>query len=392
MIEKRRSTHPGLGRVRDPAHSQEQAHHPLRRREDHQPRKPEARGEYLKKGHIWCFKLNRLYVRDAGVGGNIARYINHSCTPNCYTQVIGDTIWIRAARNIRKGEELTYDYSTDGEGSIPCRCQSGDAGHAVMRVLYLHGFASSARSSKAAFFASSWQPRHRARDTGLQRAGFQHADDHADGRSGRASHRRASRRSRGLDRFEPRRVRRGARRHAMARSWHRIVLLAPALDFGGNRMRSLGDRGLEEWRRPNRLDVFHHGYGRVMPVHYEPHADATRYDAMNARVEIPVQIFQGSRDDAVDPGPSSAGRAAAPARRAAPAGRRPSAARQPGRSARGCPDRRRDAGASRATRRPPAEAFLERLRGTWRPTSPLRSSRSRWPACRLLTFAPDPAL
>jgi SET domain-containing protein len=80
---------------------------------------------YLKKGHIWCFKLNRLYVRDAAVGGNVARYINHSCAPNCYTQVIGDTIWIRAARNIRKGEELTYDYSTDGEGSIPCRCSPG---------------------------------------------------------------------------------------------------------------------------------------------------------------------------------------------------------------------------------------------------------------------------
>jgi SET domain-containing protein len=80
---------------------------------------------YLKKGHIWCFKLNRLYVRDAAVGGNVARYINHACKPNCYTQVVGDTIWIRAARNIRKGEELTYDYSTDGEGSIQCRCTPG---------------------------------------------------------------------------------------------------------------------------------------------------------------------------------------------------------------------------------------------------------------------------
>jgi len=80
---------------------------------------------YLKQGHIWCFKLNRLYVRDAAVGGNVARYINHACAPNCYTQVIGDTIWIRAAKNIRKGEELTYDYSTDGEGSIPCRCSPG---------------------------------------------------------------------------------------------------------------------------------------------------------------------------------------------------------------------------------------------------------------------------
>jgi uncharacterized protein len=78
---------------------------------------------YLKRGHIWCFKLNRQYVRDAAVGGNIARYINHSCTPNCYTRVIGQTIWIIAARNIPGGEELTYDYSTDGVGSIRCRCQ-----------------------------------------------------------------------------------------------------------------------------------------------------------------------------------------------------------------------------------------------------------------------------
>jgi uncharacterized protein len=77
---------------------------------------------YLRAGHIWCFKLNRLYARDAAVGGNIARYINHSCAPNCYTMVRGDTIWICAARNIRPGEELTYDYWTDGEGSIRCRC------------------------------------------------------------------------------------------------------------------------------------------------------------------------------------------------------------------------------------------------------------------------------
>lgn len=85
--------------------------------------KREAR--HLRAGHIWCFKLNRLYARDAVVGGNVARFINHSCRPNCYAQVIGDTIWIRAARNIRRGEELTYNYYTDGAGSIPCRCRPG---------------------------------------------------------------------------------------------------------------------------------------------------------------------------------------------------------------------------------------------------------------------------
>jgi len=53
----------------------------------------------------------------------VARFINHSCHPNCYVHIVGDTIWIRAARNIRKGEELTYDYMTDGEGHIACRCR-----------------------------------------------------------------------------------------------------------------------------------------------------------------------------------------------------------------------------------------------------------------------------
>jgi uncharacterized protein len=78
---------------------------------------------YLRKGQIWCFKLNNRWVIDAGVGGNIARFINHSCTPNCYAHIVDGTIWIRAARNISEGEELTYDYHTDGEATIQCRCR-----------------------------------------------------------------------------------------------------------------------------------------------------------------------------------------------------------------------------------------------------------------------------
>ncbi len=80
---------------------------------------------YIKHGHIWCFKLTNRSVIDAGVGGNDARYINHSCHPNCYIDIKNGVIWIRAARNIRPGEELTYDYNTDGEGLIKCRCSPG---------------------------------------------------------------------------------------------------------------------------------------------------------------------------------------------------------------------------------------------------------------------------
>src|ERR671913_119737 len=80
---------------------------------------------YLKQGCIWVFRVNRSWSRDAAVGGNIARFINHSCTPNCWFDVIDKTIWIRAARTLRRGEELTYDYSIIGERTIPCRCRPG---------------------------------------------------------------------------------------------------------------------------------------------------------------------------------------------------------------------------------------------------------------------------
>lgn len=86
----------------------------------------EAREErYLAEGCIWVFRVNRNWSRDAAVGGNLARFINHSCKPNCWIEIVDRTIWIRASRTIRAGEELTYDYRTDGEQTIPCRCRPG---------------------------------------------------------------------------------------------------------------------------------------------------------------------------------------------------------------------------------------------------------------------------
>jgi len=82
-------------------------------------------GKYLDKGHIWCFKLTSRTAVDAHVGGNVSRFINHSCKPNCYVQIIDGIIWIRAAKTIRKGSELNYNYNTEGEASIKCRCRPG---------------------------------------------------------------------------------------------------------------------------------------------------------------------------------------------------------------------------------------------------------------------------
>ena len=67
-------------------------------------------------GHTFLFTLNDHYVIDGSVEGNIARWINHGCDPNCETRWVAgktpkqDRIWIETIRPIKAGEELTYDY------------------------------------------------------------------------------------------------------------------------------------------------------------------------------------------------------------------------------------------------------------------------------------------
>lgn len=78
---------------------------------------------YLPRQRIWIFNIDDRWVRDAARGGNIARYVNHACAPNCYTDIVGRHIWIIAARRIREGEELTYDYNTEGAAGIQCLCR-----------------------------------------------------------------------------------------------------------------------------------------------------------------------------------------------------------------------------------------------------------------------------
>jgi uncharacterized protein len=80
---------------------------------------------YLRRHRIWIFTVNERWARDAAYGGNIARYINHACRPNCYSDVFRREVWILAARRIKKGEELTYDYNTEGIAGIRCLCRPG---------------------------------------------------------------------------------------------------------------------------------------------------------------------------------------------------------------------------------------------------------------------------
>ena len=125
MIEKRRSRIQGAGvfAARRITKNTRVVHYAGEKISNQESLKRERR--YIRTGHIWCFKLTNRTVIDAGVGGNVARFINHSCRPNCYIDIKDGVIWIRAARTIRAGEELTYDYNTDGDGLIACRCRPG---------------------------------------------------------------------------------------------------------------------------------------------------------------------------------------------------------------------------------------------------------------------------
>ncbi len=89
-------------------------------------------------GHTFLFTLNEQYVIDGNDHGNIARWINTSCDPNCEAVIVEnpkgnrarDRIFIETRRAVRAGEELTYDYGiTLDEPHTPrlrkiwaCRC------------------------------------------------------------------------------------------------------------------------------------------------------------------------------------------------------------------------------------------------------------------------------
>jgi hypothetical protein len=58
-------------------------------------------------------------------GYGVAAFINHSCQPNCETDIIGGRVWVIAMRDIKPGEELTYDYNLfDGEDEAACLCRA----------------------------------------------------------------------------------------------------------------------------------------------------------------------------------------------------------------------------------------------------------------------------
>jgi uncharacterized protein len=175
-----------------------------------------------------------------------------------------------------------------------------------MHVFYLHGFASSPQSGKAAFL------RGRLQSVGLPL----HAPDfNQPDFSTLTVSRMLGQLDRAIAALEPGPVALVGSSlggfvaiHAAARratgGEHpitRIVLLAPAVDFCSGRDGWLTADELEEWRRTDRRDVFHFADGRSYPLRYALFEDGRGYDAFAARVDAPVLAFQGTGDTVVRP-------------------------------------------------------------------------------------------
>jgi uncharacterized protein len=97
-------------------------------------RQCEGNNEYI-------FALDDQHDIDGGVSWNPARFLNHSCAPNCEAELKDGHIWIVATRDIRAGEEITFNYGYDlvDYRDYPCRCGSPQCvGYMVAEEFFEH--------------------------------------------------------------------------------------------------------------------------------------------------------------------------------------------------------------------------------------------------------------
>lgn len=177
----------------------------------------------------------------------------------------------------------------------------------IARVVYLHGFASSARSTKAQYFEQKFAevgiplvtPDLNAPDFStltVSRMLDEVGAVIAQGAPGPVVLMGSS-----LGGFLAWHV---AARLAPVLPEHpitKLVLLAPAVTFGRNRQEDFGPGVVDEWERAGTREFFHYGDNVPRQLHYEFYRDAVTYQAAHAEVRIPALIFQGMQDDVVKP-------------------------------------------------------------------------------------------
>lgn len=175
-------------------------------------------------------------------------------------------------------------------------------------MIYLHGFASSPRSSKAAWFTA------RARQAGVPLAcpdlNGDHFEsltvtrmlDHVDGVIDAMPDGPVALVGSSLGAFVG--LFAAARRRGSVRAAHHpiesLVFLAPALDLAPGLAAHFGSAAMADWRRSGRRDVFHYAENRTRTLAYGFYADAERYDAFACDDTTPTLVYQGRRDQTVD--------------------------------------------------------------------------------------------
>lgn len=194
----------------------------------------------------------------------------------------------------------------------------------MRHVFYLHGFASSAQSRKAAFFAERLRPYGIA----VHCPDFNEPDF-----SSVTVSRMIGQVESAVAALPPgpvaligsslggfvafhAAVRQAARRgkaRTATRPIDRLILLAPAFDFGRTAFSGLDPAALDAWRRTDAHEVFHYGENRPRTVRFSLYEDAKAYDSSACQLDTPAIVFQGRSDTVVDPRMVSAFTATRPA-------------------------------------------------------------------------------
>jgi SET domain-containing protein len=103
-----------------------------------------TKAESLKRCELdnaYIFTLDDEFDIDGDVGWNPAKFINHSCTPNCEAELEKGRIWIVTLREIQPGEEISFNYGYDLEDykDHPCRCGTVNCvGYIVAEEFFEH--------------------------------------------------------------------------------------------------------------------------------------------------------------------------------------------------------------------------------------------------------------
>jgi pimeloyl-ACP methyl ester carboxylesterase len=196
--------------------------------------------------------------------------------------------------------------SEDGIGACVLRSMEPLYSLAHVVVVYLHGFASSPDSSKAAFFAK------RFAEHGVR---FLCPDLNQPAFSTLTVTRMLQQLDAQISALPPTdvvligsslggfvAVEAAARQGENPRHFiSRLILLAPAVELEWDRWSEVRPGGIEGWRTAGHIEVFHYAQDRPEKLRFEFYEDAERYQPATRRLSVPLLIFQGRQDESVDP-------------------------------------------------------------------------------------------